>query len=67
MAEIAVILNTRTCFAGHLWASPNFCVIPRCPFCANEELARLVESVQHKTATIAALRGQITKLRASRA
>ena len=66
MAEIGVTLATRMCFAGHLWASPTFCVIPRCPFCAEEERERLVASGRKKTATIAALRGALTKAKARR-
>ena len=63
MAEIGVTLNTRTCYAGHIWASPTYCFVPRCPFCAANDYDEVVKASQHKTATIAALKGQITKLR----
>ena len=66
MSEIGVTLNTRTCYAGHIWASPTYCKIPRCPFCADADRELLAKESHHKAATIAALKGQITKLRRRR-
>lgn len=69
MAEplnIAVTMQTHTCYSGHVWAGPHWARSVTCPYCAGDRIDKLRVERDSLLRAVSSLRGQITKLRKAR-
>jgi hypothetical protein len=64
MPDVTVSLTVRTCWKGHLYATPHWTGsgVP-CPFCADDDIRSVRRELDQLRSLTSRLRGVITRLK----